>query len=709
MMQSRSAARRAMLASAAIGLVALPALAPPAVAHAQTPADSVSRDSVRIHRDSVHRARPAVLAPVRVEVSRIAGSRTTAPYALSVRTAGAIPQGTPALALDEALRGIPGVQVDNRYNYALGERISVRGAGARAQFGVRGVRVLVDGIPATLPDGQTALNQVDLSTIEAVEVLRGPVSSLYGNAAGGAILIETAAPAAVPFAARATITSGSNGLLRTLGEADGTQGRLGYTARLSRVAFDGFRSHSTAENVYGTTRLAWTGRRDLLSASFNVVRYDALNPGSLSDSLLRVDRNRAFQNNVAQATGETGSQRQAGVQWRRALSGDDALEVTGWVIDRDVDNPIPARIVVVDRLAGGARALLRGGRTAVAWTAGLEHERQHDDRQNYVNAKGSRGALVLDQRERVATLGAFAQASAAMHPRLTALAGVRHDRTGFRADDRIVTASDPDESGQRTMSAVSPSAGLALSLDRGITIYTNVGTAFETPTTTELANRPDGAGGFNPVLEPQRTVSYELGARHGGRRGSAQIAMFRALVRDALIPFEVPDVAGRQFFRNAGRTGTSGVEAAGTVQLTRLLRVEGSYTFTEARFRSYTVGSSNFDGNRVPGVAPHRADLTATLLLGASTLAADLRHQSRMAVNDANTAWSPGFTLADIRARWRPVDAGSARLRLGAGVQNVLGAKYNSSVVVNAFGRRYFEPGPGPTAYISITVESRDR
>lgn len=674
--------------------------APPSAA-----GDSSSRGSSA--RDTTRRDTAAVLAPVTIEVSRIAGSRATAPYAVSVRTQ--LPDGTPATALDEALRTIPGVQVDNRYNYALGERISIRGAGARAQFGVRGVRVLVDGVPATLPDGQTALNIVDLATVDAVEVLRGPVSSLYGNAAGGAILLETAPPPRAPLATRATVTTGSNGLLRTLGEAGGSRGGLGYVARASRVAFAGYRSHSDAENLYAAARLTWLGRRDALAATFNAVRYDARNPGSLSDSLLRVDRNRAFAGNVAQATGETGSQRQLGAQWRRALAGGDALEVTAWVIGRDVDNPIPGRVVVVDRLAGGARALLRGDRGTLAWTAGVEHERQHDDRRNYVNAAGTRGVLVLDQEETVSAIGAFAQASVALHPRLTALAGVRHDRTSFAAEDRFLADGDPDDSGRRTLGAVSPSAGLSLAAGAGVIAYANVGTAFETPTTTELANRPDGAGGFNPALQPQRTVSYEIGARRGRARTSLQLAAYRAVVRDALIPFEVPDAPGRQFFRNAGRTATSGFEAAATASVGRAGRLSAAYTFSDARFRSFTVGSSTFDGGRVPGVASHRADLGASWTVAGHLLAADARHQSRMAVNDANTAWSPAFSLVDIRVGLRPLDTRFARVRLSAGVENLVGTAYNSSVVVNAFGRRYFEPGPGRTVHLGLIAESRAR
>jgi len=673
-----------------------------ALAHAAAPrAAAQVRGDTTGTRDSV-----TVLEPVRVDAPRIAGDQATAPHARSARLAADLPRGTPALALDDVLRAIPGVQVDNRFNYALGERISIRGAGARAQFGVRGVRVLVDGIPATLPDGQTSLNLVDLTTISRVEVLRGPVASLYGNAAGGAILVETEPPPRAPFGAAAMVAGGSHGLLRTRAAAGGTQGQLAWTASLSRVAYDGYRTHGDAENLYGSARVLWMGERDLVRVAFNAVDYDALNPGSLSDSLLRVDRSAAFRNNVAQRTGESGAQQQGGVQWRHHF-GAHELELSGWGIARDLTNPIPARVIVVDRTAGGARLIHRGSLASLAWTAGIEHERQRDDRQNYVNESGSPAALVLDQLERVRGLGTFVQANVTLVPRVSVLGALRHDRTTFHATDRLVSDTDPDDSGSRGMSAVSPSAGVTLELPRAVMLYTNVGTSFETPTTTELANRPDAAGGFNPMLEPQRTISWEVGARRETTGVAAQLAVYRALVRDALIPFEVPDVPGRQFFRNAGRTATAGVEAGVSLEPLRQLRIDAAYTFTDARFRDYVVGEASFEGKRVPGSAPHRSEVTTTWRTPRGWAAIDLRHQARLPVDDANGAWSRAYALADLRAGVDGIEAGQTRFSLFAGVQNLLATEYNASVVVNAFGRRYYEPGPARTFHLGGSVSAR--
>lgn len=683
------------LAALVGGTAAVAAAAAWLPASAQEPSDTTAV------RDSTVR-----LGRVEILADRIPGSVALAPYAVTVRDAAALPRGTPALALDDALRGIPGVQIDNRFNFALGERVSIRGAGARAQFGVRGVRVLIDGIPATLPDGQTTLNQVDLATVDRVEVVRGPVASMFGNAAGGAILIETRSPTEAPWSGEATVTAGSHGLLRTRASAGGAAGGWAYSAGASRVAFEGFRTHSDAENRYATARLRWLGARDLVRLVVNVVDFDARNPGSLSDSLLRVSRYEAFRNNVLQQTGESGTQQQAGVLWRRSI-GRDELELSAWTLARDLANPIPARVIEIDRLVTGLRALHRGSRGAVSWTAGVEHEVQGDDRRNFGNDAGTATELVLDQAERVRATGAFGQAALDVTGALRLLAGARYDHSRFSADDHLVTDTDPDDSGARTLAAVSPSAGATLTLPGGMLLYANAGTAFETPTTTEFANRPDGAGGFNPSLEPQRTVSYEVGARRARSTTQLELAVFRSLVRDALIPFEVATVPDRQFFRNAGRTVTSGVEAGASMEPVRWLRVDAAYTYSEARFREYVVDDVSLEGNRIPGIAPHRGELTVTLRPRRGWVAVDARHQSRMAVNDANSAWSPAHTLLDLRAGTQGLRAGAARVTIDGGIRNVFGTLYNASVVVNAFGRRFYEPGPERTFHVGATITLR--
>jgi iron complex outermembrane recepter protein len=301
----------------------------------------------------------------------------------------------------------------------------------------------------------------------------------------------------------------------------------------------------------------------------------------------------------------------------------------------------------------------------------------------------------------VSNVGVFAQAGASPLERLSLLAGLRWDRTRFAVDDRFRT-SDPDDSGDRVLSAVSPSLGATLRVTSTVNVYVNVATAFETPTTTELANRPSGAGGFNPDLEPQRVRSFEAGTKGAlGRRGSYQLSAYHARIRDALIPFEVAGAAGRQFFRNAGRARHRGVELGVSLAPMRRVRADLGYTLTDARFDEYTVGTAVYDGNDVPGIARHRAELALTYERGDAWYAGvDVRGMSRMWADDANTASSPGYWVTGVRVGTRALRAGRVGASLFAGLENALDARYNSSVVINAFGRRYYEPGAALGAHV---------
>lgn len=646
------------------------------------------------------------LPPVVVTVLRTPIEVGRAPLAISVNDATRIRRGQPGVGLDEALRGIPGVQVDSRMNWAVGDRIAVRGFGARAQFGVRGVRVLVDGIPATLPDGQTALSHVDLATVRRVEVIRGPASALYGNTAGGVIQLETAQPPAAALGQEVGLLAGSGGLLRLHSATGGRSGGTGYLLNLSRLRVDGHREFSAARNTFVSGRLGHERERDRVRLHFSGVDLEAENPGSLTARLVGEDRRQAFANNLRQRTGKTAREGQLGATWERRLAG-GGLEATAYAISRSVVNPIPNAIIDLGRRAMGARAVARGGEGGrVRFALGAEVDRQRDDRRNRANVLGEAGELTLDQLEHVTNVAAFGQLTAAPLPPLTVLAGLRYDAFDFSVADRLVSVANPDDSGRRSMNALSPSLGATLEVRPWVSLYGNVATSFETPTTTELANRPGGAGGFNPDLQPQRAISYEAGLR--GRRAAwvaYQLAAYHARVRDALIPFEVAEAPGRQFFRNAGTAIHRGVEAAATLAIRPGVRVDAAYTYTDARFGEHVTGGGDLAGNRVPGVAPHRLDLAVALEPGGGWfLVAEGRYVDTIPVDDANSAVSPAHRLAELRVGHAAVPLGALRLAPVAGVTNLLGESYNAGVAVNAFGRRFFEPGPGRSVFVGLSA-----
>jgi iron complex outermembrane receptor protein len=653
--------------------------------------------------------RLARLDTVAVRVLNAPMAAARAPYAVAAVDERAAMRAKPGMALDEALGDVPGVQVDNRFNYALGERISVRGFGARAQFGVRGVRVLVDGIPATMPDGQTSLNHVDLGALGRAEVIRGPASALYGNASGGVIRLTTADPPAAAFGSEYQATGGSDGLFRARASLGGRAGGAWYQGTLSRLDYEGYRRHQGTSNTLGSARAGFGILGGQAALAVHAVNYDAQNPGSLSDSLLRVDRTQAFASNVAQNTGEAGRHREAGITWTRPL-GAALLDVSAYGVARALVNPIPNRIIDLHRRAEGARAAVTVPLSPIAadarLTVGTSVDGQRDDRQNHVNVKGARGSLALDQLEHVSVASGFTELVAPLGGRADLLGAVRYDRHRFSVRDRLVSSADPDDSGARTMDAWSPTVGVAVHPTTMLTVYGNVATAFETPTTTELANRPTGAGGFNPDLDPSRTTSYEMGAR-----GRAlpwlryDVAGYRAKVRDELIPFEVAGAPGRQFYRNAGSAIHRGVEASVDAAPVRGLSARVAYTWTDARFRDYTVSGVSFAGKRLPGVAPHRVDGTLTMQAPRGAFAeVSGRYSSSMPANDANTATSPAYDVWDVRLGWDGTRGRWAQVTPMLGITNVFDRDYNTAVTINAFGSRYYEPGPGRSVYAGLRV-----
>lgn len=642
------------------------------------------------------------------------------PYAATVRSGLALRTLGSAAFLEDALRAIPGVQIQNRNNWAVGERWIVRGFGARSQFGVRGIRLLVDGIPASLPDGQATLDHVDPATLERIEILRGPAAARFGNAAGGVIAIETRRPAPVRRAALRG-GGGSNGLVSGgVTVEDGTAAvPVIFTAR--RLEADGYRTNpDTGEPYGGVERWTFTGRAEadfaggLLTLSGSGLDLSARNPGSLPLDLIDAESRPAWGFNIASGARKEIRQSQLGLRWRRPCDAGacGGLDASMWAITRDVDNPIPGSVIDLDRLAYGARVAHTGG-GPFRWSVGGEAQFQDDDRRNFENDGGERGALTLDQTEQVLALSAFGEV--VVGPGVPALGtagggwelhgAVRADRTRFEADDLFVGDGDPDDTGQRTMTAVSPSLGLVVSPAAGVELFGSAGSFFETPTTTELVNRPSGAGGFNPELDPRRGWTAEAGVRAArvGREWAleGEVVGFGAWIRDELVPFEVPTDPGRSYFRNAGKARHRGVEVGG-----RIARIDGgpllraALTHIDARFRESGDDPRGIAGNRIPGVAPTRVDVTVESPVGGSDLGirvgADLRHTGSIPVDDEGGVEAPAATTLDLRAT-AEVKTGLGPVSPWVAVRNLTDETWVASVVPNAFGGRYFEPGPGRT------------
>lgn len=689
-----------------------------------------SRDTLRV--DST-RIQPLPTVSVRVLADQRAVQ--TVPWAVGVVGTRELRRGQPTVNLDEALSSIPGVFVVSRYNFATDSRIALRGAGARANFGLRGVKVFLDGVPQTLPDGQTQLTNVELGNIDHVDVLRGSTASLYGNGSAGVLSFSNDLRAPTPFAQTARVLAGSYGQrklqLRTVGRA----GRAISSLSLSRLTVDGFRQRSQAEsrqlNAAIDVALAHDATLELRVQAAEVP--DALNPGALTFAEYDVRRDSASAANIRRGSDRRVRQDQMSVSLRRGSSTSRTeLVATAWVSTRNVRNalstappgtptPVNGIYSTLNRLFAGTRLSGRiamgGGPDAPSLAAGVDVQQMRDTRVNQRSTGGRPTAvtdtILLNQFETVTALAPFVQAQWQITPHLLASGGLRTDRLRFAVRDDFVGdggANGGDNSGSRWLNATSGHVGATLTRWAGFAPYANISTSFETPTTTELQVRPDRQGGFNPDLGPQRTVSTEVGARGVlSRFATWNIAAYHAVVRNAIVQSRVVD--GTAFFENAGRTLNRGLEVGLSASLGRIASLNAAYTWSVLRFDEYRSRNGTrvdtLDGRQLPGVPPQQLRLGfRSGAFRGLTLDADQTWTSALFADDANTIRVPGWGtgVTNVRAVWTATTRGGVRVEPFVGVLNAQNTAYVGAVTVNGTGGRVLEPAPLRNWYVGLEL-----
>ncbi|MEM1116025.1 MAG: TonB-dependent receptor, partial [Bacteroidota bacterium] len=613
-----------------------------------------------------------------------------APLALAVRDRPEAERASePGVSLDALGRGLPGLWISDRGNPSTGERVLVRGLGWRAAFGVRGTHVLLDGVPLTLADGQTQLNVIDPALVTRVEVLRGPASTFWGSGSAGVLALSTEA---APVGTRVRAVGGAYGLAKVEATArpDVRGGRLGVWG--SALTQRGYREHAAIEAYRGglTVGLDLSDDQTLGVVALGAVVPRAEAPGGLTAEAAGEDPRQVRDLSVTRDAHKEVVQGHLGVAYARPL-GDARLRVTATAGARSLDNPIVPRVITLGRLAGGLRAVVEGG-TGLTWGVGAEAEGQRDDRLERMNQDGTPGDVLTDQVESVRSGALFARRGAEAGP-LSVTASARADAL------RYATDVQPEA---RTVAAVSPSVGIAYRLGAG-TLYANAAGALDAPTTTELGNRPDGAAGFNPSLEPERTWGVEVGGRGawgvGGGLVGAEAAAFVAWARDLLLPREVDDVT---FFQNEGEARHVGVEAGLTLETLPAGpgRLGGAVAATLARgtFLAGPDGSATPEGGRVPGFPPALATWTLTWTAsGALPVAFGLDGEAAAAytADSAGEAETDAYAVVHLRLALDRVRLGGATASPFVTLRNATDARYAGSVVVNAFGGRFVEPAPG--------------
>lgn len=706
-----------------IGVLVLGAAFPAALA-AQRPvpparvADSLAR------ADSLA---PRTLERTTITVTRAPTTAARAPWAVGIVEKSSLAGSRSTLGIDEALPAIPGVYVANRYNYAVDQRLSIRGAGSRANFGLRGVKVLLDGIPQSSPDGQSQLTNIDLGDVSRVEVLRGSASTLYGNGSGGVLSFTTDLSAPVPLSVSARETDGAFAMRKTQLRAAARAGRVVGSLSMSRTTTDGFRQYSAADLRQLMAAADWSAS-DATTVQFRVSAAAtplALNPGALTAAEYATNRDSASATNIARGARRANSQTQLSVRLVHAAGAFEWSAAT-YVQRRLVDNPLAtsppgtagAKVGTLSNLG----RWIEGVRLDGAWTpcgcargprfgAGLDAQRADDRRRNWRATGGHPSVptdtLYLDQREMVSSLGPFALATWSPVGAVSLSAGARWDWLAFDVQDHFLR-DGADNSALRTMGATSGHFGATWAAHPAFTPYANVSTAFETPTTTELNGRSDGVGGFNPDLGPQTVHTIEAGARGGfGGAVTYTLSAFRAQATGAIIQYLESN--GRAYFRNAGETRNDGVELGLEVRLASWLAATMAWTESDYRFVRYRIPNGartdTLDGKREAGVPGRFVRTGLRARWGAWTVDADHSTASALYADDKNIlrveGWGRG--VLNARASWDG-RIGATQFHPFVAVSNLLDTPYVASVTLNGAFGRVIEPAPLRNWYLGLDV-----
>lgn len=706
-------------------------------------------------------AMPAAALPeVVVSATRTPENRRDVAASVDTVDAATLRQMGPLINLSEALQRVPGLGVLNRQNYAQDLQISSRGFGARSAFGVRGVRLYADGIPATMPDGQGQSASFDLGSAERIEVLRGPASALYGNAAGGVIQVFTEDGPPTPEVSMG-LAAGPDGLRRGQLKLGGQSGALNYMVNISRFDTDGWRDHSAARREQANAKLRWDlpGRATLTLVGSHLDMPGVQDPLGLTAAQLAANPRQADAAATAYNTRKDIANSQVGLVYERPVgaagaTGEDTLRLMVYGGRRQVRQfqsiPRSAQCLGVPNSApcpaeeGNARHPggiidfsrdYQGFDVRYTWrtqlaarpftlTGGASIDQVQEQRQGYQNFLGSTlgvvGALRRDEDNRARNSDQYLQADWAVAERWSVGAGLRHSRVRFTSRDHYIVPGNGDDSGAMAFEATTPLASVMWKPSPALHLYASAGRSFETPTLNEVAYRSnDGTEpGWNQGLKASRAQHLEIGLKSRPLpRATLDVAVFTIDTDDEIAVAR--NEGGRSTFQNVGRTRRDGVEASSRWAITPAWSTYAALTLTRARyldaFNSVAVASGVSTstqvgaGNDLPGV-PRRTAYAELAWRPAATGwhgALELRHSARLWANDVNDAYAPASTVWALRAGWRQVwGQGDQAWRLDtlARIDNLRDTAYVGSVIVNEGNRRYYEAAPGRALMVSATL-----
>lgn len=692
-----------------------------------------------------HAALPALLLPL-IAAAQAADEQTMVvtaapttvseldtPAAVSVVNGDEMRQAAPRVNLSESLGAVPGLQVQNRQNYAQDLQLSIRGFGSRSTYGVRGLRIYVDGIPATMPDGQGQTSNIDIGSVDTIEVLRGPFSALYGNSSGGVINV-TSQTGTQPPTVEASSYYGSfgtwhYGMKATGAVGDGSHaGDVDYTVSTNRFTTHGYRDHSGARKNLANARLGVrindVSKLTLLLNSVDIKANDA---GGLTADEWR-DNPRQSPRGDQYNTRKNTRQTQAGLRYERQLSAQDDLSVMMYAGERETTQfqSIPRAPQLKPSHAGGVIDLTRHYQgidtrlthrgellVPVTLTAGLDYENMSERRKGYENfvmvngapQYGEQGALRRNERNLMWNVDPYLQTQWQLTDKLSLDAGVRYSSVWFDSNDYYITPGNGDDSGDASYHKWLPAGSLKYALTDAWNVYLSAGRGFETPTINELSYRSDNQSGLNFGLKPSTNDTVEIGSKTRIGNGLFTAALFQTNTDNEIVVDS--SSGGRTSYKNAGKTRRQGMELGLDQQFGESWRLKAAGTWLDATYRTNVCDDASCNGNRIPGIARNMGYASFGYQPEQGWYAgSDIRYMSDIMANDENTAKAPSWTVVGLTTGYK-WSYGRMDMDLFGRIDNLFDREYVGSVIVNESNGRYYEPAPGRNYGIGLNLAWR--
>ncbi|HDZ2764817.1 TPA: TonB-dependent receptor [Klebsiella pneumoniae] len=692
-----------------------------------------------------HAALPALLLPL-IAAAQAADEQTMVvtaapttvseldtPAAVSVVNGDEMRQAAPRVNLSESLGAVPGLQVQNRQNYAQDLQLSIRGFGSRSTYGVRGLRIYVDGIPATMPDGQGQTSNIDIGSVDTIEVLRGPFSALYGNSSGGVINV-TSQTGTQPPTVEASSYYGSfgtwhYGMKATGAVGDGSHaGDVDYTVSTNRFTTHGYRDHSGARKNLANARLGVrindVSKLTLLLNSVDIKANDA---GGLTADEWR-DNPRQSPRGDQYNTRKNTRQTQAGLRYERQLSAQDDLSVMMYAGERETTQfqSIPRAPQLKPSHAGGVIDLTRHYQgidtrlthrgellVPVTLTAGLDYENMSERRKGYENfvmvngapQYGEQGALRRNERNLMWNVDPYLQTQWQLTDKLSLDAGVRYSSVWFDSNDYYITPGNGDDSGDASYHKWLPAGSLKYALTDAWNVYLSAGRGFETPTINELSYRSDNQSGLNFGLKPSTNDTVEIGSKTRIGNGLFTAALFQTNTDNEIVVDS--SSGGRTSYKNAGKTRRQGMELGLDQQFGESWRLKAAWTWLDATYRTNVCDDASCNGNRIPGIARNMGYASFGYQPEQGWYAgSDIRYMSDIMANDENTAKAPSWTVVGLTTGYK-WSYGRMDMDLFGRIDNLFDREYVGSVIVNESNGRFYEPAPGRNYGIGLNLAWR--